>query len=47
MMRYIFMKQTESKKAELMTEDDVYSREWADSGSLKKQLNGIGDVRFK
>lgn len=47
MMRYIFMRQTESKKAELMTEDDVYSREWADSGSLKKQLNGIGDVRFK
>ncbi|CAL6106965.1 Conserved_hypothetical protein [Hexamita inflata] len=47
MMRYLYTREAEKKKAELMTEDDVYSREWADGNSLKKQFHGMGDVKFK
>jgi hypothetical protein len=36
MMRMMYMREQEKKKAELMTEDDVYGRDWADGNSLKK-----------
>lgn len=30
-----------------MTGDDVYGRDWTDGNSLKKQMQGISDIRFK
>ncbi|KAH0576986.1 hypothetical protein SS50377_20334 [Spironucleus salmonicida] len=46
-MKYAFDRQKRLKEAELKTEDDVFSKEWADPSGMRRGFMGMGDVRFK
>eukprot|EP00043_Microstomoeca_roanoka_P007761 m.74981 g.74981 ORF g.74981 m.74981 type:complete len:288 (-) comp13960_c0_seq1:109-972(-) len=47
MMVYAYKKQEEWKKLEDADEDDFLNSAWADSLSLKRQLQGTGNIRLK
>jgi len=48
MMAFYHKKNEEMKKLEELDDGDQYlNSAWADSGNLKRQLQGTGDIRMK
>lgn len=47
MMSYYFKKQEEYKKLEKESDDSYLNSEWADSGALKRQFQGLTDIKWK
>ena len=47
MMAWSFKKQEEMKKLEVADDDAYLGAAWADSGALKRQLQGTGNVGFR
>lgn len=48
MLQYYHKKQEEAKKLDEMDDGDQYlNSPWADSGNLKRQLHGTGDMKWK
>eukprot|EP00794_Sanderia_malayensis_P000280 gene280-905_t len=47
MMAYYYRKQEDMKKLEQSDEDSYLSSPWADGSQLKKQFQGVGQVKWK
>ncbi|XP_069127896.1 cilia- and flagella-associated protein 298-like [Argopecten irradians] len=46
MMAYYYKKQEDYKKLQAEADDAYMDQEWADSGALKRNLNGLRDIKW-
>jgi len=47
LMMYAYRKQEEMKKLEEDDEDNHLGSEWADGGQLKRQFQGLNNIKWK
>ena len=45
MMAHYFKKQEDMKKLAEAQDDEYLGSAWADSGNMKRNLQGVGDIR--